>query len=495
MAAAKARTVDMAHPTNSSRRLLSSPRLRKALWALFLFSAAGVRADPGGMEALPSDGVLGQLIADSLAARPELKQAEATVKAEEERVPQAGTLPDPTLSLGIQNDGFRSIQVGKMETSFYQIMVSQPLPWPGKRGMREQVARLAAEGAGANVSRARLSTEAEVRRAYLDLLVVRERLALLEELERLWQRSIGTARARYESGEGAQSDVMRAQLELLRIQQRRWAMKAEEAAQIQALNRLRDHPLDEPIASGSAVRDLSLPAVSDGDAALADAEARSPELFAARLFEQQAQAQVRLAERERFPDLGVQAGVMLRGPLEPMWTVGISVGLPIWSGRKQSRAVAESEARATASDQGAQAVLQVLRQRVSERRSALSSALETVRIYRQGLLVQSQATTESTLAQYRVGKVTFASVLDANAGYLADREAHLLASGEVQRIAIASAEVSMVPVGASGGGEMAGSVPGAGAAGGTSEGGLAKSSAAKGGSSAAPAGGGMSSGM
>jgi outer membrane protein TolC len=472
-----------------------------ALTASLLASPAAGRAQAAeaGMAALPTDPVLSQLVAESLAARPELGQAQASLRADRERVPQAGALPDPTLSLGIQNDGFRSIQVGRMETSFYQVMLSQPLPWPGKRGLREEVARLAARGSESAVARLRLSTEAEVRRAYLDLLVVRERLRLLADLERLWQRSIGTARARYESGEGAQSDVMRAQLELLRLQQKRSALQADEATRVQALDRLRGHPLDEPIATTVTVAELPSPALPDAAAAAADAEARSPELGAARLSTKQAEAQTRLSRRERFPDLGVQAGVMLRGRLEPMWTAGVSVGLPLWSGRKQSRAVAESEAREQASGLGAEAVAQVLRQRVAERRAALSAVLETLRIYRQGLLVQSKATTESALAQYRVGKVTFASVLDANAGWLADQEAYLLSAADAQRLAIAAAEVSLQPAGGAGAaGALGGAgVPGAGAAGGVASTGKAGGGAAGG---AAPAGGGgggggMSSGM
>jgi outer membrane protein TolC len=371
-------------------------------------------------------------------------------------------------------------------------MLTQGLPWPGKRGLREEVARLGANEAETGVARLRLGTEAEVRRAYLNLLVVRERLALLDDLERIWQKSIGAARARYESGEGAQSDLLRAQLELNRIQQRRWAMRAEEATAVQTLNRLRGHPLDEPIGSGSAVRELPLPALPDLAAAVADAEARSPDLAGARVAASQANAGVRLARRERYPDLAVQAGIMPRGGLEPMWTAGVSVSLPIWSGRKQSRAVAESEARASASTDGVEATDQVLRLRVTERRAALASLLETIRIYRQGLLVQSRATTESTLAQYQVGKVTFASVLDANAGYLSDQEAHLLASADAQRIAIASAEVALEPVGATGapGGMGGTSIPGAGAAasGGMSGG---ASTSAKGPS--APSAGGSSS--
>ena len=76
------------------------------------------------------------------------------MRAERERVPQAGALPDPVLSLGIQNDGFDEIMIGKMETSFYQVMLSQGLPWPGKRGLRTDVARLV-RGRGGRVARAR----------------------------------------------------------------------------------------------------------------------------------------------------------------------------------------------------------------------------------------------------------------------------------------------------------------------------------------------------
>jgi outer membrane protein TolC len=168
------------------------------------------------------------------------------------------------------------------------------------------------------------------------------------------------------------------------------------------------------------------------------------------------------------------------------------VGLPLWSSRKQGRAVAESEARAEAGARGQQAVEQQLRLRVAERRTRYASLLENLNLYRGGLLVQSRATAESTLAQYRVGKVTFASVLEANAGYIADEESFLSTVADAQRLAIAADEVSLEaaggpPAGGLGGGGM----PGAGAAGGAGRGGGA---AAQGGGEAA-AGGAMGAGM
>ncbi len=468
----------------SSRLHVAPPRGRAlaAIAAIGVAFAAFAQSPPAEAPAptgaLPTDPVLERLIEESLAARPELKSVVAQARAERERIPQAGALADPIVSFGIQNDGFKAIEVGKMETSFYQVMATQPLPWPGKLGLRTDVAVLGADQADANVARVRLTTEADVRRAYLDLLLSRDRLALLARLEALWNKSAGTARTRYEVGQGAQSDVLRAQLELNRLRQRRWALESEERARVQVLNRLRVHPLDEPIATTATVRDLVPPALAPFEAAVADAEARSPELASARLGADRAVKQVDLARRERFPDFTVSAGVMPRGSLEPMWTASVGVSLPIWAGRKQNRAVAESEAREESGARNADAVDQVLRLRVQERRTALEALLETIRLYRDGLLVQSQATAESTLAQYRVGRVTFASVLEANVGYVNDEDGYLATAAEAQRIAIASAEVSLDAVIVSGGGMGgASAVPGAGAA-------------AAGGSSAGAAGGG-----
>src|SRR5574341_952489 len=154
---------------------------------------------------------------------------------------------------------------------------------------------------------------------------------------------------------------------------------------------------------------------------------------------------------------------MPRGGLDPMWQANVSFNVPLWAWRKQARAIEEGKARASAGSYGAAAVEQVLRQRVSERRSALEALLETVKLYRDGLLVQSQATAESTIAQYRVGRVTFASVLEANAGYVADQEGLLLALADAILIGIADRELSLSGSGSLGAAGLGGGqVPGAG---------------------------------
>lgn len=395
---------------------------------------------------LPADPVLQMLIEQSRAALPELMQAQAAAKAERERAPQVTSLPDPMLQLGVQNDTFSRWSIGKTETSWYAVMVSQTLPWPGKLGLRGEVATLGVDRAEAAITRIRLSTEADVRRAYLKLLLTRDRLQLLALLEAISQKSIALSRVRYEAGGGAQSDVLRAQLELNRVTQRRWALQADVDTAVQALNRLRAHPLDEPIETAVRLSELPLPEAVGEAAATQDALARSPELAVAHIGVALGERASALAHKSYLPDFTVSAGVMPRGgDFPPMWLLNVSAPVPVFAGSKQHRAVTESEARVAAESSNVDAVEQVLRLRVRQRATALRALLDTARLYREGLLIQSEATAESTRAQYEVGNVTFASVLEANSGFIADQDGYLAVLAQAQTIAIDAAEVSLAP--------------------------------------------------
>ncbi len=469
------------------RRLLPA-----CCWMAWVASRSALAADVAPAQFGPdlqNDPVLSALVVDALDKRPELARAKALLLAERERVPQAGALADPTISVGIQNDGFRAIEIGQMETSWVSIMATQTFPWFGKLGLRSEVAGFDVRTAEADLARLELSIRAEVERGYVDLLLARDELGLLAKLEALWAQSEGLARVRYESGEAAQSDLLRAQLERIRLRQRRYVLESEERRRVEVLNRLRGHALDEPIPTSRSLADVPDPELIPVATAIADAETRSPELLKARLAGEQSARQVDLARKDYFPDLTLTAGLMPRGgQFETMWLAGLSFTLPVWAGSKQSRAVAENEARRKGAADGVEVVNRLLRQRVEERLTLLGALLEANRLYRSGLLVQSDATVSSTLAQYQVGRVTFASVLEALTGYLSDVTGFLESVASTQQIAIAQREVSLdlVP-GPAAGGVTATPMPGAGAmSGGTS---------ASQGPAAAPAGEGGSSSM
>ena len=398
-------------------------------------------------EELVNDSTLQTIKQEALERLPEIVRAEQLLRADELRVRQAGALPDPVLSLGIQNDGFNGIEIGRMENSYWSTMVSQTFPWFGKRRLRTQTASGQTEASKAAVERIQLTTTAAVERAYVDLLLVRARLELQLRIEDLSHQAEEYARIRYETGQGSQSDFLRAQLQSNRLDQRRWALEAEEQTRLAALNRLRGNDSDDPIPTT-----LNLIALADPDTltfhdAIADAEQRSPDLAAATALADAASTEIGLARKDYYPDFTTSAGIMPRGGGFPtMWTLGVSFNLPLWSARKQKPAVAEARARYSAATSEVEAIRRTLQQRATERVALANSLAKSNRLYRSGLITQSDATVTSTLAQFRVGNTSFVSVLESITGYLSDYEGLLQSIAESQRVAIAHREVSLDPV-------------------------------------------------
>ncbi len=414
-------------------------------WIPFILAASSCVALATRAEAdPPTDPVLAKLIAESLGSRPEIASAQAQVEAMQARVSQASAWSDPQLQFGVQNDSFTSWTVGAVPISFFRIMVSQTFPWPGKNGLREARAEFAVQEGREFTSRVRLATEAEVRRSYIRLLLARGRLALTKRLETLWNKSAAAARALYEAGGGSQAEILRARLAIARLKQRELSLVSKERNQGEALNRSANRSLDAPIVTPIHLVDLAKPTVGDPQRQLSDAVERSPELLAVVASEHSADSSRDLAKRERYPDITVSAAVMPRGgPLPTMWSLAVATNLPIFATSKQNRAVDEAVALAAAARAKQETIRQLLQLRVRQRYTAATALAEMLRSYESNLLVTSRATADSALAQYEVGRGSFALVFEGLAGVLEDEDAYLQLLADAQLLAIDSLAVSL----------------------------------------------------
>ncbi len=418
------------------RRLFSTTR--PLLAAVSLIAALASAESPA-----PTDPELAPVIAEALAARPELAQAAEELTAAQQRVPQAQALPEPMLQVGVQNDSFTTWNVGKMETSWVQVMAAQTFPFPGKLELKGEIAGRAATQRGLALARLELTTVADVRRAVLGLELAAEQLALLEKLRGQLEKSVGVVQVRYESGEAAQSDLLRARLELARLEPRKRRLQAEARLRLEALNRLRHRPLDHPFELHRRLTERDFPKVPEAQDALARARERSPELLAARAGVEGAARNHALAQKAALPDVSVGAGVMVRGLLEPMWSVTVGVPIPVFAGSKQARGVTEALALRRATEHDVESVEQLLALRVQQRLDAWRSLEAIYDVYQHGLLVQTETTAESTRAQYGVGKVPFSSVLEANVSAISEADAALEVLADAWRLAIAQDELSL----------------------------------------------------
>ena len=172
------------------------------------------------------DPVLESLVAEALARNPDLHAAQSAIAAAQTSTERARALPDPMVSVTYTNDGWAP-SLGGMPMTTLGFMVSQSLPYSGKRDLRASLAANQARQFEPALARARLALEGAVRRAYYGLLLARELQALTDEQRDLWRQVEVVARARYAVGQGAQSDVLRVQTEVTRIEQRAIEQAAE----------------------------------------------------------------------------------------------------------------------------------------------------------------------------------------------------------------------------------------------------------------------------
>jgi outer membrane protein TolC len=414
-----------------SRRVVLSlvPCLAVAAWP-----ASAQETAPPGPEARVE-----ALVQEALAQNPDLKALGEAKEAAGARPEQAAALPDPMVSVLYVNDGW-SPSLGEREMTTLGFMASQEVPWPGKRDLRRRIAEQEAVPSAERVGRERLAVAAGVRRAFWSLVLAEESLAVLRDEQEVWKETEGVARARYAVGQGAQQDVLRAQVEITRLEQRRAGLEAEVAAREAELTWLVGREVRRDAAAGVGL--VLRPETRDLAALSAEAEASLPELRAGTAGVERGLLAIDLAQRDYKPDLTVQAGYMNRGGLDPMWQAGVGVTLPLARGRRRA-AVAEAEAGRRAAVLQVEAVRAQIRFRTREREAQLRAAERMATLYSDGLIPQARLSYEAAIANYQAGKVPFLAVLEALSTLYRDRTDYLGVIAAHERIKASIAEASL----------------------------------------------------
>ncbi|HET7436113.1 MAG TPA: TolC family protein [Thermoanaerobaculia bacterium] len=389
------------------------------------------------------DPQLEALVAEALANAPETVAAQASVEAARRRIVPARTLADPFLSVTYQNDG-RNISFGSQQGSFLGVMASQSIPWRGKLRLAGDIAASEArEIEHGTLDRTALTLEARVRNAWYDLVLARAIDRILEDRRNAATQIEASVRERYAAGLAVQQDVLRAQVDLARLDEQQAMQAAIIASRNAELNRLAGAPQDREIATPDALPDdATLPALAE---LIAAAAARSPELAASRQAIETGKIRVELAKKNFLPDFNVNAGSMDRGnfAMGPMWQAGVGVSLPVWIERRQQNQLAEAQAMVRGRTAESDAMVRDLELRSRERIAQLDAALRIASLYRDKILPLDDVSLESALASYQAGKVPFLTVIDALNTLYSDRAIYAARLAESAKWRVAIDEASL----------------------------------------------------
>lgn len=331
------------------------------------------------------------------------------------QVAQAKALPDPqfTYSYFIEEVETR---VGPQEHRF---AIMQKFPWLGKIEARTDAAAAAARAAGKRYEAERLKVFRQVKDAYAEYAylaraidIARQNLQLIEHFEEV-------ARAKYRAAIATHPDVIRAQLELAKLQDIVESLEELNRPIAARLNAALNRSVDAPLAVPTRLEPSRAKIGHEQIAAML--KSQNPELAALDFDIESAEKKVDLAKKRFWPDVGagiswietgsaLAPGVRDSGKDPVMLT--FSMNLPLWH---DSYAAAQRQAEASVRMQtytrketensllaGAEAVLY-----------EYQDSNRKIDLYGNTLVPKSEELLRAAETAYQAGTVDFLSLIDA----------------------------------------------------------------------------------
>lgn len=344
-------------------------------------------------------------------ASPMLRGARASATAARERVGPAGALPDPQLQFGLMNRMASDFGSTMDPMTMNQLQLMQMLPWPGKLGGAKRSARHSAAAAAADADEQDRMIAAQVRMAYYQTAFADRALEVMERTRGLLRNYLDVTTTMYAVGSAVQQDVLRAQVEVARMREEITRMSQDRVAMAARLNALLGRSATSPVSA------LELPETGDGelpvvDSLLAWALLQRPALIAGAERVAAAEASLSAARRELLPDFTLGVAYQQRPEFPTMVSLMLGINLPIFASARQLPMRREMAAmRDMASAELANLQNETVA-RIIETRARAAQDQNLIRLYRSSVVPQARAAVQASLSSYRVGRVTFMTLVD-----------------------------------------------------------------------------------
>src|SRR5271157_3407593 len=281
-------------------------------------------ATPAATQPLPV------LVEEALRNNREILAAQKRYEAARQRPSQAGSLPDPTVSVGYTSNGgpWPVAGIGRQATSNAGIAVSQEMPFPGKRKLRGEIAAKDADAEFEQYLAVRLNVVSRLKQAYHELHHAAVGIIFVKRYQEVLRNILRISEARYAVGRAAQQDVFKAQTQfsifetqLLRYEQERDSKEIEIGT---LLNRPTAGHIEVPEEMAPGELTLTL------EEMLALARTHAPALAREQKMVERSELAASLARKSYYPDYTVSGGYFNQGGLPPMWQFRVDLKLPAW---------------------------------------------------------------------------------------------------------------------------------------------------------------------
>ena len=338
-------------------------------------------------------------------------------RAEELLAPTQAELPDPALSVGLQNVPLDNFSMTRLPTTMLGVTLSQTVPAPALLRARAEKTEAAATTTGAEQALAAQTLRRTVGEDWLAVFAAEQRIALLQAEQELYERLSQSAQTAYSAGRSAASDWVGLSVRKAEIADQIEAAQGSAAQARARLARWLGAAVNRPWPRRLPNELRQMPA---GE------WMAQPELAVLRGRLAQARAGVSEAKAAFEPEFGVSLGYGIKaGSMPNTASVGLSLSLPIFTGARQTPRLAAARAQADATqlaldDRAAQIHARMQAARATE--ASLNTRLST---YDRRILPELKRIAALAQNQFGSGGGDFSAVIQAEQALIAAKQARL----------------------------------------------------------------------
>lgn len=352
---------------------------------------------------------LSALINLALERNPSIKSFKEKLEAQKFRINPEKTLPEPIIGLAIKNIGLDRFSVGEEMMSGIGVSFSQRIPFPGKLRLKGEIAEKKAIRSEKSLRNLTLSLIARIKELYSKLFYYNRAIDILIKKKEILEKALKLAETKYSVGEGIQSDIFKAQVEISRIEEELILMKQMLKSIEGEINSLIDFPQDTPMGKPQEIPFYELN--HELKKLLAEAENNSPILKEAELMIEENRKEVELSKKEFYPDLMVQGGKDFKGPFKDMYEIMVGIEIPIYFKKKQENILKESISNLNSSKNNYISMKNEIFFMINENFIMAKASENLVKLYRERIIPQATLAFESSISNYQVGKTDFLTLL------------------------------------------------------------------------------------
>jgi cobalt-zinc-cadmium efflux system outer membrane protein len=344
-----------------------------------------------------------------------LAAAREAVKRHEASSRTVASLPEPRLALTYLPEPIVTARGSQRA----QVRVEQMFPVPGVTGRHRRLALLGADMANARSEALAADLILDAKVAYYDLHRTELLSRLIGQFEDELRRFEDVALAQYSVGSGMQQAVLKAQLERARLERVLLQLKGDRDEALADLEGLVGEVWPRDV---STVRSIDRPQLvtSELDILRRLARTERPEFELLRSESEQAGVKRELAERSRYPELGVNAtyfdiaasDLMPTANGKDAFAVGATLKLPLNRGA-YAGGIEEARLHRTEVEDRRIDLERRVHAEISGVVRRLESFSQQLSVIQDGLLPRAETTRDVTLSDYTNGRAGFLDLLDA----------------------------------------------------------------------------------